>query len=93
MYNSHQTSPNKVHQGSTKLHLNLTNAVNLMLWADMQNGEPAVLWHIFRPQDAEILRKFLIDDIGFRDAGDPIHSQMFYLTSGKLEHLRNLHNI
>jgi hypothetical protein len=93
MYNSHQTLPDEVHQGSTKLHLDLTDAVNLMLWANMQNGEPAALWHIFRPQDAEVLRKFLIQDMGFQGAGDPIHSQLFYLTPRTLERLHELHNI
>jgi hypothetical protein len=93
MYNSHQTSPDEVHQGSTKLHLDLTDAVNVMLWANMSDSEPAALWHIFWPQDAEILRKFLIQDIGFHGFGDPIHSQMFYLTPSMLHHLHNQHNI
>ena len=88
MYNATETAPDDQH-GSTKLHKDLTDAVNIMLWAaKSEDGQPGcALWHIFPPSASFLLRKFLIDDCGFTGPGDPIHSQTIYLTQDMLQRL------
>ena len=88
MYNACETAPDDQHQGSTKLHGDLTDAVNIMLWAAKNaDGTPGcALWHIFPATALAFLRKFLIEVCGFTGPGDPIHSQLIYLTPDLLQH-------
>ena len=89
MYNAYGTSQDDTHHGSTRLHMDLTDAVNIMLWAArLPDGNPGcALWHIFPAEASSPLRTFLKNDGGFDQAGDPIHSQSIYLTPGMLETL------
>jgi hypothetical protein len=83
MYNctgsDHVDDPN----GSTKLHMDLTDAVNVMLWAGQcSDGTPGyALWDIFPASASDIVRQFL-QELGFGDVtmGDIIHSQSVYIT-------------
>jgi JmjC domain, hydroxylase len=61
--------------------MDVTDALNRMLWAAKSpDGEPGCTkWEIFDAIDAALLRKFLIE-CGIMGPGDPIHSQMVYLT-------------
>jgi lysine-specific demethylase 3 len=74
------------HHGSTKLHKDLTDAVNIMLWASMlAGGVPgSALWHIFPASASHIICRFLREQ-GFMGPGDPIHSQQVYFTPTMLE--------
>ncbi|KIM87080.1 hypothetical protein PILCRDRAFT_31089, partial [Piloderma croceum F 1598] len=78
MYNACETAPDDQHQGSTKLHGDLTDAVNIMLWAAKNaDGTPGcALWHIFPATALAFFRNFLIEVCGFTGPGDPIHSQL-----------------
>jgi len=68
--------------------MDITDAVNVMLWAAEKDGEPGyALWHIFPASASQRLRKFLRDAVGFTGLGDPIHSQTFYLTPALLTRL------
>jgi hypothetical protein len=94
MYNAHGITQHKNYHGSTNLHMDLTDAINAMVWAAQKEGKPGyALWHIFLAVDAPILRKFLKEDLGFTGPGDSIHSQTIYLTPGNLEHLALKYNI
>ncbi|KAF7975057.1 hypothetical protein HWV62_10557 [Athelia sp. TMB] len=75
------------HSSSTLLHMDLTSAVNVMVWA--ADIEPEVsgyaLWHIFPADLSNILRKFLISHAGYKGLGDPIHSQTVRRLLAKIE--------
>jgi JmjC domain, hydroxylase len=88
MYNAYASQQDDGHHGSTNLHMDITDAVNIMLWAAEKDGNAGyALWHIFPASSSPTLRKFLRDVAGFTDPGDPIHSQSFYLTPGLLKRL------
>ena len=86
MYNACETAPDDQHQGSTKLHADLTDAMNIMLWAAKDaDGKPrCVLWHIFPAMALAFLWKFLIEVCSFKGPGNPVHSQLIYITPGLL---------
>lgn len=69
-------------RGSTRLHMDMADAVNLMLYASpMADGSPGcAVWDLYAQDDADKLRAFLKKrfDQTHRFT-DPIHSQHFYL--------------
>jgi hypothetical protein len=90
MYNAAETLADDMHHGTTKLHMDLTDALNKMLWAaKSRDGKPGcALWHIFSATDVFLLRKFFIEDCGFTGPGDPVHSQMVYVNPDMRKRLR-----
>ncbi|GBE89655.1 hypothetical protein SCP_1603190 [Sparassis crispa] len=86
MYNAFASPQDNEHHGSTKLHMDVTDAVNIMLWAASNHDGKAgsALWHIFPASSVAVLRNFLREH-GFTALGDPIHSQSMYLTPGLLD--------
>ena len=97
MYNAQGDPENHSHQGSTRLHLDVTGAVNIMLYAaDLPDGSPGgALWHIFPPEAVPVLRQFMRTDpgIAYKGPGDPIHDQKTYLTPARLNSLQEKHGI
>ncbi|GAB1528085.1 hypothetical protein RhiTH_011276 [Rhizoctonia solani] len=85
MYNAFTSSEGPGGQGSTRLHMDMADAVNIMMYAsDCPDGSPGVAaWDIFRACDSEKIRSYLRRH--FKDRAsefrDPIHSQLFYLDS------------
>lgn len=88
MYNAWPGSEAPGGNGTTRLHMDIADAVNIMLHASPPTGEdvpdehrPGVAaWDIFRADDADKLRAFLRKEyshIEFRD--DPIHIQRFFI--------------
>ncbi|BGP20167.1 hypothetical protein JCM10213v2_008302 [Rhodosporidiobolus nylandii] len=79
--------------GSTKLHMDIADAVNLMLWSSLgPDGCPGVaIWDLYRAEDSEAIREFLYEKIAQRENleggveeakgkhDDPIHTQEFFL--------------
>jgi lysine-specific demethylase 3 len=95
MYFACATVQDNQHHGSTKLHMDITDATNIMLYAaNCRDGRPGyAVWHIFRAIDAFLLRKFIREYCGFIGPGDPIHSQTVYLTPDLLELLFRIYGI
>jgi hypothetical protein len=97
MYNAHGSPFNDQHHGSTRLHLDVTSAVNIMLYAaDLTDGSPGgAIWHIFPSAAQPILREFLRTEstIGIQESGDPIHNQAIYLTPTLLQLLAERHDV
>jgi hypothetical protein len=95
MYFAFKTIEDVLHHGSTKLHMDLTDAVNMMLSAAIgSDGKPGpALWHLFDAADAPLLRKFIREYCGFKGPGDPIHSQTTYLNPDQLELLFRTYGI
>ncbi|KEP50096.1 Jmjd1a protein [Rhizoctonia solani 123E] len=85
MYNAFTSVEGPGGQGSTRLHMDMADAVNIMMYASQSpDGSPGVAaWDIFRAKDSDKIRAYLRRH--FKDRAnefrDPIHSQLFYLDS------------
>ncbi|KDE04989.1 hypothetical protein MVLG_04637 [Microbotryum lychnidis-dioicae p1A1 Lamole] len=78
-------------QGSTKLHMDVADAVNVMLWAGpwKDGAAGAAAWDMFRVEDADKIRDFLYEHFAEKYGrpvaqmrlmmNDPIHSQLVFL--------------
>ncbi|CAK9781514.1 unnamed protein product [Cutaneotrichosporon oleaginosum] len=75
--------------GSTRLHMDVADAVNIMLYASKRaDGSPGcAVWDLFRAEDADKIRAFLKGRFPHIKMTDPIHSQLFYLDSELREEL------
>ncbi|KAI1787853.1 hypothetical protein LXA43DRAFT_895611 [Ganoderma leucocontextum] len=91
MYNALASVFDDAHSGSTKLHLDASDAVNLLTYASHRSDGSAgyALWHIFAPEDTDAIRAYL-KQRGKKSSrsGDPIHNQDTYLTPSMLQELR-----
>ncbi|KAI0069112.1 Clavaminate synthase-like protein [Artomyces pyxidatus] len=83
MYNAMATYQTEGSKGSTRLHMDMADAVNVMLHAEPRpDGSPGVAaWDLYRAEDADKLRKFLKRRFNAALSHDPIHSQQIYLDS------------
>jgi [histone H3]-dimethyl-L-lysine9 demethylase len=81
MYNAFATADTEGSKGSTRLHMDMADAVNIMVYAEPCSDGAAggARWDLFRAEDAPAIRKFLRDRFNLADGLDPIHSQQFYL--------------
>jgi lysine-specific demethylase 3 len=61
MYNSMASSQEAGSQGSTRLHMDMADAINVMLYAsDCADGSPGyAVWDLFHAEDSEKIREFL----------------------------------
>jgi hypothetical protein len=93
MYNCTGTDNVDNPYGSTKLHKDITDAINIMVWAQCSDGKPGyALWRLFPPWVSHILQLFLREE-GFVESGDLIHSQCVYFDETMLEHLAIRHGV
>ncbi|KZT12868.1 Clavaminate synthase-like protein [Laetiporus sulphureus 93-53] len=83
MYNAMASFESQGSKGSTRLHMDMADAINIMLHAEQTpDGRPGcAAWDLFRAEDAPKLRKFLKKKFKGQFQHDPIHSQQFYLDS------------
>lgn len=81
--------------GSTKLHMDLSDAVNVLVHASISSlgQEGGALWHIFSREDTLRLSKILTGHRSYPGEGNPIHRQTIYLTQSDLDDLRDNHGI
>ncbi|SNX85702.1 uncharacterized protein MEPE_04411 [Melanopsichium pennsylvanicum] len=90
MYNAWPASEGLRGQGTTRLHMDIADAVNIMLYAPPLTGgdvaeehKPGVAaWDIFQASDADAIRQFLREEhsgVHFKD--DPIHIQRFFISA------------
>ena len=95
MYHAEATLQDDEHHGSTCLHLDLTDAVNIELWAaNFLDGTPGyAIWHIFAADALPVLRPFFIEEGIFKGFGDSVHSQVICMTPSMLERLFDKHGI
>ncbi|KAG9017653.1 hypothetical protein FRB90_000349 [Tulasnella sp. 427] len=82
MYNAFESSEASGGKGSTRLHMDMADAVNAMLYAaPRQDGSPGcAVWDIYRAEDSWKIRRFLNSKFD-KIKTDPIHSQQYYLDS------------
>jgi [histone H3]-dimethyl-L-lysine9 demethylase len=81
MYNAFASSDETNSKGSTCLHMDMADAVNIMLFATpTADGSPGcAAWDIYRAEDASKIREFIKQFQKGTYTHDPIHSQNFYL--------------
>ncbi|PFH50586.1 hypothetical protein AMATHDRAFT_176944 [Amanita thiersii Skay4041] len=81
MYNAMASSLAEGSKGSTKLHMDMADAMNIMTFASpCVDGSPGcAAWDLFRAEDSDKIRSFLRRRIQGIGAQDPIHSQQVYL--------------
>ena len=81
MYNAQASFESAGSQGSTRLHLDMADAINIMTYAApmLDGSQGCAAWDIFREDDTGKLRKFLRKKFKGQYQHDPIHSQQFYL--------------
>ncbi|KAF4602128.1 hypothetical protein EYR40_005332 [Pleurotus pulmonarius] len=81
MYNAYTSTSNPGSKGTTRLHMDMSDAVNIMTYAAPTiTGEPGyAAWDLFRSQDSDKLRQFLRKRFKGAFQNDPIHAQQFYL--------------
>jgi hypothetical protein len=67
----------------TRLHMDMADAINVLVHANPREdgSQGCAVWDIFRPEDADGLREFLLEKYSVYRLVDPIHSQLFYLDS------------
>ncbi|KAI0771994.1 Clavaminate synthase-like protein [Trametes elegans] len=89
MYNAMASFESQGSKGSTRLHMDMADAINIMTYASSTpDGRPGcAAWDIFRADDTAKLRKFLRKKFKGQYQHDPIHSQQFYLDSSLRQEL------
>ncbi|RPD53490.1 hypothetical protein L227DRAFT_490016, partial [Lentinus tigrinus ALCF2SS1-6] len=85
-------TPDTSREGSTRLHLDVASAVNILPWTS--SGDPSLTgaeWYIFDPDDLKPLRAYLRSkrhaDYDSQGTEDPIHAQQTFLDERMLEEL------
>ena len=82
MYNAFESSELPGGKGSTRLHMDMADAINIMLYAaPRRDGTPgSAVWDIYKAEDSGKIREFLHERFG-QSLTDPIHCQHWYLDS------------
>ncbi|KAJ9059503.1 hypothetical protein DSO57_1001575 [Entomophthora muscae] len=73
--------------GTTQLHLDAADAINILKYHSGPAGAAGAIWHLFRQEDANTIREFIRFKFPDTTIYDPIHDQSFYLTDALLEEL------
>lgn len=77
----------RMNSGTTNLHLDVTSAVNILVYTDEDEPVQGAEWTIFRHEDAAAIREYLRSKFNHTD-GDPILSQRYFLSAANLQELR-----
>lgn len=89
MYNAWPGEHSKGQKGTTCLHMDIADAVNILLYtAEREGAEQAAQWDIFRAEDANAIRDFIRErHPESANKGDPIHAQVHFLDDEALKDL------
>lgn len=93
MYDSFASIQDDDHHGTTRLHTDICEAVNYLMWShgSFQDGRypPGAEWVIIHRDDTDAVIHFLRDVNPFVSVDiSPIHSQRYFLTPSHLRELR-----
>jgi [histone H3]-dimethyl-L-lysine9 demethylase len=95
MYNAMASFDGPGSKGSTRLHMDMADAINVMLYAaptpDGRTGSAA--WDLFRAEDSVKIRQFLRKKFKGQFQNDPIHCQLFYLDPLMRQELHHLYGV
>ncbi|KIY71791.1 hypothetical protein CYLTODRAFT_418508 [Cylindrobasidium torrendii FP15055 ss-10] len=81
MYNAFATSTTAGSLGSTRLHMDMADALNILTYASASpdGTKGGAVWDLYKREDADTLRQFLREKAATKVI-DPIHSQLYYVT-------------
>jgi len=81
MYVALATTDEEGSKGSTRLHMDMADGVNIMVHSEPRpdGSQGVAAWDLFRAEDADRLRRFLKRRFGASGQHDPILSQQYYL--------------
>ena len=91
MYVALASPPEDDRHGTTKLHLDVTDAVNILTWSSGAPSDCAAIWDIVPFQALPALRKFLRNTGLHIGAEDPIHAQKIFLTNEMIQQFTARH--
>ncbi|OLL23307.1 Lysine-specific demethylase 3A [Neolecta irregularis DAH-3] len=88
MYIAYPSSDDIGGKGTTNLHLDMTDAINIMVHAvENPDKKGCAVWDIFSALDTDKIRRFLLEKFPKMNCDDPIHRQQHYLTTDQLKEL------
>ncbi|ORY42523.1 hypothetical protein BCR33DRAFT_660814 [Rhizoclosmatium globosum] len=96
MYNAFGSSDAEDGYGTTPIHLDMADAVNVMMYASTLKPEdehrPAAVWDIYSRNDSEKIREYLREYHASSTSSklvidDPVHDQFFYLNEAMRQEL------
>ncbi|KAH7105325.1 Clavaminate synthase-like protein [Auriculariales sp. MPI-PUGE-AT-0066] len=91
MYNAFASNLDPGSKGSTRLHMDVADAVNMMQYCEPRpdGGDGGAVWDIFAAEDTPKIRNFLktLSTGKHQTTIDPIHGQTHYLDSGLMQQL------
>ncbi|KAH7930065.1 Clavaminate synthase-like protein [Leucogyrophana mollusca] len=95
MYNAMASFESAGSKGSTRLHMDMADALNIMTYAaPTPDGKPGyAAWDLFRASDADKIRQFLKRKYKGSYQHDPIHSQQFYLDKQLRKELFDMYGV
>ncbi|KAJ7128198.1 Clavaminate synthase-like protein [Mycena crocata] len=75
MYIAHANLEASGNQGSTRLHMDMADAVNIMTYAapDPNGLEGCAAWDIFRAEDSDNIKDFIRLTFGMEEGQDPLY--------------------
>jgi hypothetical protein len=79
------------YSGSTRLHCDLCDAINVMVYSTPSTG--TALWHIFKVSDVAKIRAYIRDRFKLASEDDPIHCQRYYLGPSHLVELKSMYGV
>lgn len=71
--------------GTTKLHIDVTDAINILPWTSGNPADTAAIWDIVPFEALPALRQFVSKNGFYAGPGDPIHSQAIFLTDSMIQ--------
>ena len=71
--------------GTTKLHVDATDAINILTWTSGTPSDSAAIWDIIPYPALPALREFLRNSSIYTGVGDPIHDQEVFLTNETIQ--------
>ena len=80
MYVALASSPDDDRYGTTKLHIDMTDAINILVWSSAAPSDAAAIWDIVPYEALPALRKFILDKGLYSGEVDPIHAQVVFLS-------------
>jgi len=103
MYIAMKNSDQVGSRGSTVLHMDVADAINIQTYAKHGDSEGCALWHLYHAKDSETLREFLYqhqaDELGLsleevkRKLDDPIHTTRIYINAEMRKTLREKYGV
>ncbi|KAG9021317.1 hypothetical protein FRB95_002408 [Tulasnella sp. JGI-2019a] len=82
--------------GSTRLHMDMASAMNIMMWSLTVGRAKEVgtaVWDIYQPEHLNTIHSFLQSQHGTANGIDPIYSEQYYLDSVAWKQLYQQHGI